>query len=220
ESPRQFPKSHIFAADVRVTPNRLGFVVHHRGKRQVFDVNVTGRHNLPNLLAAIAAALEAGMTLAEIAGAARQITPIEGTLQPRRGRKGTLLIDSSYSSNPDGVRAALDYLSIFDDKKKVMLFPGIIELGSESGRIHVELGEKIAGACDMLVILKDDFIEPLLAGIQKSGAQIETLHGLDTGQIHARLWELTGRDTVMLFEGRGTAQYMTPLLTQPPIPNP
>ncbi|HLF90152.1 MAG TPA: Mur ligase family protein [Anaerolineales bacterium] len=170
-----------------------------------FSVPLAGRHNLSNLLAAIAAAHEVGMSLPEIAEAAKHIQSLPGTLAPRKGCKGTTLIDSCYSSNPTGVRAALDYLSIFEGKKKIILFPGIIELGDESDRIHRELGAEIANVCDLLILIKDDFAAPIMEGIAN---QIEILRNLDDGEILQRLDQLAGRDTVILFEGRGTGRFL------------
>ena len=196
----------IYASDIQVESERLCFTVHFGGKQQPFVVNLIGAHNVGNLLAAIAGALEAGMTVSEIAAAARRIRPLEGTFNISPGMNGTVLIDSTFSSNPAGVCAALAYLRIFEDKRKVMVFPGIIELGQASDRIHVELGQAIAETCDFLVIPNDDFVAPLLEGVRsRRCSQIEVLHGRTTTQILLHLRNLTGPDVVMLFEGRGTS---------------
>ena len=230
----QNPNADYFATDVVVEPEMLHFTIQRDSdsiNQQIanqqsavsnqstitnyqlpitpFSIPLAGRHNLSNLLAAIAAAHEIGMTLPEIAEAAKNIRSLPGTLALQKGRKGTLLIDSSYSSNPTGVRAALDYLSIFEGKKKVMLFPGIIELGEESDRLHHELGAEIAKICDLLILIKEDFAAPVVEGVLSSApTNTEVLRGLDEGQILRRLEQITGRDTVILFEGRGTGRFM------------
>ena len=232
----QDPNADYYATDVVVEPEMLSFTVtppspqpspfgrggqksqkplapRERGWGEggplLFSIPLAGRHNLSNLLAAIAAAHEVGMTLPEIAEAAKNIHSLPGTLAPRKGRKGTLLIDSSYSSNPTGVRAALEYLSIFEGKKKVMLFPGIIELGEESDRLHRELGAAIARVCDLLILIKEDFATPIVEGaLSYATTNLEVLRNLDNGQILQRLEQLAGRDTVILFEGRGTERFM------------
>ncbi|NUM47216.1 MAG: hypothetical protein HUU38_21155 [Anaerolineales bacterium] len=216
----QDPTADYYPTDVRVEPEMLHFTIPRIGdsaSQQTdqstpstqFSVPLAGRHNLSNLLAAIAAAHAVGMSLPEIAEAAKAIRSLSGTLAPRKGRKGTVLIDSSYSSNPTGVRAALDYLAIFEGKKKVMLFPGIIELGEESDRIHRTLGVEIAKVCDVLILIKEEFAEPLVAGVSSSpDAKTEVLRNLDAGEIFQRLERLAGRETVILFEGRGTGRFL------------
>lgn len=203
------PNADYNASDIVVEPEQLHFTLHtsHPAPRtsHPFSIPLPGRHNLANLLAAIAAAHEVGMSLQEIAEAAQSIRPLPGTLALVHGRKGTLLLDSSYSSNPAGVRAALDYLAIFEGKKKIMLFPGIIELGAQSDRIHRELGAEIARVCDLLILVKDEFADPLMEGV---AGQTEVLRKLEDGQIFRRLEQLAGRDTVILFEGRGTGKFL------------
>ncbi|GAB4580350.1 MAG: hypothetical protein Fur0022_30900 [Anaerolineales bacterium] len=228
----QNPNADFYPTDIRVEPEMLHFMIRRSddsASQQIpnpqsplthspnypitqFSIPLAGRHNLSNLLAAIAAAHAVGMTLPEIADAAKAIRSLPGTLAPREGRKGTVLIDSSYSSNPTGVRAALDYLSIFEGKKKVMLFPGIIELGDESDRIHRELGAEIARVCDVLVLIKEEFAEALVEGARKSattnGTNVEVWRNLGDEEIFRRLEKLAGRDTVILFEGRGTGRFL------------
>lgn len=205
----------IFATEVEVKPEHLGFTVHYRDERQRFLVNLSGEHNLSNLLAAIGGAIASGMTLKEIAEAARELQSLEGTFRICFGKKGAMLVDSTYSSNPSGVQAALDYLQIFDDKKKVVLFPGIIELGEASDRIHRELGQAIAESCDLLVIPTEDFVEPLLEGIRNSDRDhIDVIHGVSSSQILDRLNAIADADVVFLFEGRGTGFYFKELAHQ------
>ncbi len=227
----QDPTADYYATEINVEPEMLHFTLQQSGESASqrvsesatlhfppsndqlpitnhqlrISVPLAGRHNLSNLLAAIAAAHETGMTLPEIAEAAKNLRSLPGTLAPRKGRKNTILIDSSYSSNPTGVRAALNYLSIFDGKKKIMLFPGIIELGDESDRIHRELGAEIAKVCDVLILIKEEFAAPIVEGVAN---QIEVFRNLDDGEILRRLNLVTGRDTVLLFEGRGTGRFL------------
>ncbi len=214
----QDPTADYYATEINVEPEMLHFTLHvsrvsasenHKSQisNQQFPISVplAGRHNLSNLLAAIAAAQETGMTLPEIAEAAKNLRSLPGTLAPRKGRKNTILIDSSYSSNPTGVRAALDYLSIFEGKKKIMLFPGIIELGDESDRIHRELGAEIAKVCDVLILIKEEFAAPIVEGVAN---RIEVFRNLDDGEILRRLDLVAGRETVILFEGRGTGRFL------------
>mgnify|MGYP001160181035 CR=1 FL=1 len=198
---------HVTLKTSPLSPNRMEL---WNSKELV--VPVAGKHNLSNLLAAIAAAQETGMDLIEIANSVQKIQSLPGTLAPCKGRKGTVLVDSSYSSNPTGVRAALDYLTIFEGKKKAMLFPGIIELGEESARIHRELGAEIARVCDVLILIKEEFAGPLVEGVLASATphatNTEVLRNLGDGEILQRLDQLAGPDTVILFEGRGTGRFL------------
>jgi UDP-N-acetylmuramoyl-tripeptide--D-alanyl-D-alanine ligase len=62
------------------------------------------------------------------------------------------IIDDAYSSNTDGFRAAIDYLGGFTGWK-VVVTPGIVELGKESTRIHLELGKYMQGKVDQVILV-------------------------------------------------------------------
>ncbi|MEK7124760.1 MAG: UDP-N-acetylmuramoyl-tripeptide--D-alanyl-D-alanine ligase [Patescibacteria group bacterium] len=125
-----------------------------------FKVAVLGRHNISNLLAAILAAKELGMSLEEIAIACKKIKQEQGGIVLKKGIHGINIIDSSYSSNPDGVLADLDYLDIFEGKK-VIVMPCLIELGEKSSEIHQKIGQKIAEVCDLAIITTKDKFEEI-----------------------------------------------------------
>jgi UDP-N-acetylmuramoyl-tripeptide--D-alanyl-D-alanine ligase len=203
----------VIAKEVQVFPEKLCFVLEHQNQKEEFEVNILGEHNLSNILASISCALELGMCLSEISDSVNNIKPIEGTMSIQRGENGLIMIDSTFSSNPDGTKAAVDYLRIFDKRKKIVLFPGIIELGEATYRIHVELGESIAKVCDVLFIVNDDFVEPILEGVQKAGNEgFEVIHGISSQQIQMRLQKQAVGEAVILFEGRGTKRYLQTLL--------
>ena len=60
----------------------------------------------------------------------------EGTMNVYRIKNNVLVIDDSRNSNPSAFSSALDYLSLIEGKKKVVITNGIIELGDSSDYIH------------------------------------------------------------------------------------
>ncbi|MBI2463728.1 hypothetical protein HYV57_02120 [Candidatus Peregrinibacteria bacterium] len=140
---------------------------HHFGnenEQQDFFVPVPGIHNVSNLLAAAATASYFGMSLAEISEAAKHIQPREKTLKLMAGIRNTLIIDDSYSANPDGVMAALEYLDSLAAPKKIMIMRGMIELGEKSAEAHKRVGKKAAEVCDLVIFTTTDFFSDFLAG--------------------------------------------------------
>ncbi|OGZ23199.1 MAG: hypothetical protein A3A08_00900 [Candidatus Nealsonbacteria bacterium RIFCSPLOWO2_01_FULL_41_9] len=82
-------------------------------------------------------------------------------LSIKEGANGLNIIDSTYSANPTGVIAHLDYLTLrFPQGKKVLVMPCLIELGSASRDVHRRIGQKISEVCDLAIITtKDRFKE-------------------------------------------------------------
>ena len=74
-------------------------------------LNVGGRHNIHNSLAAAAAASAAGATPDHVVAGLGAMQPVSGRLQPGRTQQGARLIDDSYNANPSSMRAGIDVLA-------------------------------------------------------------------------------------------------------------
>jgi len=100
---------------------------------------LAGSHNVHNALAAAAAALAAGATLAQVAEGLALVRAVEGRLQLKRGAHGAWLIDDSYNANPSSVRAALEMLSALPGRRWLVL-GDMAELGAHAEESHREAG--------------------------------------------------------------------------------
>ena len=167
--------SDIWTEDVEARKDSLHFIAICQDKEIAhFDVSVLGKQNVQNLLGAILIAKELGMNLEEISIACKNIRQEQAGMTLKKGLYGLNVIDSSYSSNPDGVMADLDYLNIFGQNllsldnfiqaKKVIVMPCLIELGSKSKEIHRQIGKKIAEVCDLAIITTKDRFDDIKSG--------------------------------------------------------
>ncbi len=99
-----------------------------------------GRHNVMNALAATAAALGAGASLASIHAGLVAMRAVPGRLRPCLGRHGAQLIDDTYNANPASLRAALEVLATFPGERCLVL-GDMAELGRDAATLHAEAGE-------------------------------------------------------------------------------
>lgn len=161
--------SDIWTEELTINKNSLDFVVISKNKEVVhFNVNVLGKQNIQNILGAILVAKELGMGLEEISLASKKIKQEQAGITLKKGIYGIDIVDSSYSSNPDGVLADLDYLNVFP-QKKVVIMPCLIELGNKSAEIHEQIGKKIAEVCGMAIIITKDKFKNIKNGAVKNG---------------------------------------------------
>lgn len=104
------------------------------------SLNLGGRHNVRNALAAAGAAVAAGATLADVVAGLGAMQPVGGRLTPRRTRQGSPLIDDSYNANPSSMRAGIDVLVALPGEPWLVM-GDMGELGDQADSSHVEIGE-------------------------------------------------------------------------------
>lgn len=195
--------SDIWADEIVAHKEHVSFIATGKHKEMaLFRANVLGKQNVQNLLGAILVAKHLGMNFSEISEAVKHIKQSQAGMTLERGRHGIEIIDSSYSSNPDGVFADLDYLSIFP-KKKIIVMPCLIELGKRSGLIHENIGRKIAEICDIAIITTKDKFEDIKRGAIKAGMLEKNVLLCDNSEdIYSIMTLFCKADDAVLLEGR------------------
>lgn len=102
-------------------------------------LRVPGLHNARNALAAAAAALAVGASLAAVSRGLTSFAGVKGRLQIRAASGGAVLIDDTYNANPDSVRAAIDVLASTPGRK-ILVLGDMGEIGGQAGQFHDEVG--------------------------------------------------------------------------------
>jgi UDP-N-acetylmuramoyl-tripeptide--D-alanyl-D-alanine ligase len=156
----------VHAADIRVTGEGTEFDVSANGCPATrFRTSLLGLHNVQNILAAVAVGLECGLSLAAIADAVGELEPVEHRLQRLQGAGGVLVIDDAYNSNPTGVRMALDVLAALPGGRKILITPGMVELGDREEEEHRRMGRLAAETCDHVVLVGAGRTRYIAAGL-------------------------------------------------------
>lgn len=169
-------EARVVATEIQVTRQGLIFTVIARGKdgergeeRAMMKSKLLGKHNVSNILAAVTAALECGMSLAEIARAVEQVEPVAHRLQLMQGAGGVTVIDDAYNANPEGVKTALEVLAQFSDGRRVLVTPGMVELGPIEEQENYEMGRRAAASCDVAILVGRRRTQPIARGLREAG---------------------------------------------------
>jgi UDP-N-acetylmuramoyl-tripeptide--D-alanyl-D-alanine ligase len=117
-----------------------------------------------NILGAIAVARELGMTEEEIEKAVDKIGNKMPGIKVKDGIGGLKIIDATYSANPDGVMANLEYIKDNFTGKNIVVMPCLIELGKSSKEVHRRIGRKITEVCDLAIITTMDRFKEIKEG--------------------------------------------------------
>ncbi len=142
---------------------------------------LVGECNISNLMAAVIMAAYLGVPDDKIRYAVEKIEQVEHRLNIRRTPGGITIIDDAFNSNPDGSRMAVDVLSRMTDGQRIIITPGMIELGDRQYDYNLRLGEHIAGNADHAIIVGEYNRDPIIEGINRAGRlDKDHVHPVDT----------------------------------------
>jgi UDP-N-acetylmuramoyl-tripeptide--D-alanyl-D-alanine ligase len=116
-----------------------------------FETRLIGRHNVQNVCAAIAVANALGIPLEKLVQPVRRLENVPHRLQVLGGGN-RLVIDDAYNSNPAGAASALETLADFEGVR-ILVTPGMVELGERQYELNRDFGAKAAGCCDYAVLV-------------------------------------------------------------------
>jgi UDP-N-acetylmuramoyl-tripeptide--D-alanyl-D-alanine ligase len=156
-------------SDVSADERGTSFTVTPKNS-EAFSVTVSllGAHNVSNLSAAIAVALELGMTPDEIKRAARKIKSAPHRLEIKSAGRD-VIIDDAYNANPAGTKAALAALALFKESTRIIVTPGMVELGEDSDSFNKALGSDAAAVCDYIFLVGSYGSEIIRSGALEAG---------------------------------------------------
>jgi len=120
---------------------------------------------VPNVIALCSAvAFSLGVEGELIAKAIEELEPIEHRLELIK-TNGATIIDDAYNGNPSGAKIALNVLSRFEGTK-VIITPGLVELGSKQDEYNEIFGREIAKVCNYAMVVGPN-AKAILKGIGK-----------------------------------------------------
>ncbi len=153
------------ASDIRVDAAGSSFTVTApSGEFRRFTTKLLGLHNIQNIVGCIAVAHSLGIPMEDMVVPIKQLKPVEHRLQLLANG----FIDDAYNSNPAGFRAALDVLGGFEGQR-VLVTPGMVELGERQEALNRELGAYAANCCDYAVLVGEKQAPPLREGLLSAG---------------------------------------------------
>jgi len=153
-----------YAYDLKSYPNGITFKVKdENGKECEFLSKVIGKHNIENIVGAIAVANKLGVTFDKLQTKVRMIEPVEHRLQMIK-KGNDIIIDDAYNSNPVGSKSAVETLNTFDGVK-IVVTPGMIELGNKEYELNYEFGKYCAKNADYIVLVGKKQTKPIYDGV-------------------------------------------------------
>ncbi len=170
------------------------------GLEQRVAIPLLGQHNILNVSAALAVVHLLGLPVDEAARDALRLEPAPHRLQLIPSPGGMTIIDDSYNANPVGVHNGLEVLRQMRGRHKILVTPGMVELGAVEQAENRRFGEHAAAVCDEVILVGAQQTQPIAEGLRAGGLPAERLHVVNSlEEVTATLARIAGPGDVALF---------------------
>ena len=170
-----------------------------------FEVStrLLGECNVSDLLGAAIIGLHLGVSPRKIALAIASIEPVEHRLSIRRHPGAVTVIDDAFNSNPAGAKMAVDVLANFTDYPRILVTPGMVELGESQARLNEEFGEYVGegNKADHVIVVAQTNRDAIVKGLERGGFPTNKIQVADSFDEAQRLLQpLLRNGATVLYE--------------------
>lgn len=155
------------AEQIRTTQSGSDFDLVLDNESYYVTTPLIGIHNIENIVLASAMAYKLGVEVPFILDAIEKLEPVPHRMELIHGN-GITIIDDSFNSNPDGARIAIETLSLFEGRK-VVLTPGLVELGARESEENYKLGMCMSAYADLVMLVGAKRTDAIRRGLIDGG---------------------------------------------------
>ena len=168
----------VVAENVQITGTGSRFTWRwpHHGLSHAITLPLLGRHQVLNVSAALATVHRLGLPLEAALVALATLRPVEHRLQPVPTGNAITVIDDSYNANPVGVHNGLEVLAQLEAHARILVTPGLVELGALEEAENRRYGEHAARVCDHVIVMDARPARALRDGLRAGGMADERVH--------------------------------------------
>ena len=206
ETPRDLA---VRATEVKSSARGTSFrVVTGDGEAAAFQTRLLGRWNLSNILAAVAAAREFGVPLPAMREAVAALAPAPKRLEVRE-EGGIVKILDVANANPRGAQMALEVLAQFQGGSRILITPGMVELGPIEAEENRRFGQAAAAVCDHVILVGPEQTRPIRDGLVERGFPADRiLTARNADEVADRLAAIVRPGDILLYENRLPDTYL------------
>jgi len=175
------------------TPRKLGL--------ENMTIKLLGKLNVINVTAAFAVGRHFGISRESLKAAAATLPQMEHRLQVRENPGSYLVIDDGFNANPVGAAVAVETLGYFEGLQKILVTPGIVDLGGRMEEANFEFGKTAARYCDRVILINRQRTEPIREGLIRVGFAVDKIESFPSlAEARPFINSVADEQSVVLFE--------------------
>lgn len=149
--------SDINAKEIKLEEYSSKFIAEVNNEKLNVEVLVGGRHFVYNSLCAIAVGKLLNIDNIEILNGIKEFKLTKNRMDVKKNSNNVTIINDCYNANYDSMKAAIEYLSKINAKRKIAVLGDMLELGEYSKNLHEKVGEEIAkNKIDILITVGNE----------------------------------------------------------------
>lgn len=201
---------NYYAKDINIGEFGSEFIVQTKSGEEIpVNTRLLGEHNIINIVGAVAIAKELGLTNEQIQLGIKLLKPVEHRLELKQYPNGTIIIDDAYNSNTKGAQTAVEVLGNFKTRQRILVTPGIVELGDKMYEYNKTFGKQAASNCDYAILVGEKQAKPIYDGLIEGGFSKEQIYvAMNFEDAKSRMDVLIDGNTVVLLENDLTDNYL------------
>lgn len=194
------PEAFCNITNINLNDNGSSFTLTINNNSIDCCTNILGIHNIENIAIASAMAYKLGLTLQEISNGIKQLKPMSHRMEVIKSN-GLTIIDNAYNSSVESSQSALNMLSLFNSGKKIVVTPGIIEMGEKEAQVNKNFGANMAKIANRVIIVNKVNQEAIREGLIEGGFDEKNIFLSETlKDAQTILQKISSNGDVVLFE--------------------
>ena len=130
-------------------------------------------------------------------------------MEVKKLENGLVLVNDSYNASYDSMKAALEFLGSFKDKKKIAVLGDMLELGEFSDEFHYNVGKSVsANNIDVLVTVGNNS-KKIVEGAVSKGMNIKNVYNVQNNdEALNKLYNIITTDSVVLIKASNSMKFV------------
>ena len=158
----------VWAENIIVSEAGSSFDLCTADSRTHCRTELLGELNIRNIVVCACLCMKLGMTPEQISRGIEKIRPVEHRLQLISNPGGMTVIDDAFNSNIRGAEQAFRVLKEMKGNR-ILVTPGMVELGDREEEMNRNLGRAAAGCCDTAILVGKKRSEAIASGLYENG---------------------------------------------------
>lgn len=201
--------SNLVASNIQIDSNGSNFNIKIKGKEYNVYVPVSGKHFVYNALCAIAVGLKLDISIDDIISGIKDFSLTKSRMEVKKLENGLVLVNDSYNASYDSMKAALEFLGSFKDKKKIAVLGDMLELGEFSDELHFNVGKSVYdNNIDVLVTVGNNS-KKIVEGAVSKGMNIKSVYNVQNNdEALNKLYNIITKDFVVLIKASNSMKFV------------